>query len=80
MDSFLGQCMYFGQSFGRIGADFRGLVINLFIKTIENNFEATIFRVDEQFTAAMKKFILPKSNLISNINIFKIDSTTDQQV
>lgn len=71
--------MYFGQSFGRIGADFRGLVVNFFVETVENNFDMTMRKVDEHFSLNMKKFILPKINSVSNMNLMA-DSNSEKQV
>ncbi|KAK7591046.1 hypothetical protein V9T40_002659 [Parthenolecanium corni] len=78
LDSLLGQCMYFGQSFGRIGADFRGLVVNFFVETVENNFDMTMRKVDEHFSLNMRKFILPKINSVSNMNLMA-DSNSEKQ-
>ena len=44
LDSVLSQCMYFGLSFSRVGADFRGILIPIFnqsvMKTFLTNLEA----------------------------------------
>lgn len=71
--------MYFGQSFGRVGADFRGLVVNFFVETVENNFDTTIRKVDEHFSMNMRKFILPKISSVSNMNLMT-ESNSEKQV
>lgn len=79
LDSLLGQCMYFGQSFGRIGADFRGLVIGYFVDVVERNFETAIAGANESFAKNMQTFELSKSSLVSNINLLK-ESNREKQV
>ncbi|KAL5279848.1 COG8 family protein [Megaselia abdita] len=58
MDTILGQCMYFGQSFGRVGADFRGLMVPIFLNVISKNVSNSITKVNQTFRANLEKFTL----------------------
>lgn len=55
-DTILGQCMYFGLSFSRVGADFRGLLVPIFIKVILKNVIASISNVTKQFEIDMENY------------------------
>lgn len=72
--------MYFGQSFGRIGADFRSLVIKPFVKTVENNFEIAMHKIIEQFDGNMKNFVLPQSISSTGINSLRAEMEFETQV
>ena len=72
--------MYFGQSFGRIGADFRGLIIVPFTKTVEDNFRSAIRKVDEQFDRNIKEFVLPKAISSSSVNILRSEIESETKV
>lgn len=58
MDTILGQCMYFGQSFGRVGADFRGLMVPIFLKVISKNVSTSVTKINQTFRANLEKYTL----------------------
>lgn len=55
-EAILGQCMYFGLSFSRVGADFRTLLVPIFVKVIAKNFNARINKVTDQFELDMDNY------------------------
>ncbi|XP_047002255.1 conserved oligomeric Golgi complex subunit 8 [Schistocerca americana] len=61
LDSVLGQCMYFGLSFSRVGADFRGLLAPVFIKTVTQNFEKAVRKANKKFEQDMESFTVSKT-------------------
>uniref|UniRef100_A0A182QH74 Conserved oligomeric Golgi complex subunit 8 n=1 Tax=Anopheles farauti TaxID=69004 RepID=A0A182QH74_9DIPT len=57
-DTILGQCMYFGLSFSRVGIDFRALVAPVFVKVIGNRFRTSMARATAQFERDIERFTL----------------------
>ncbi len=49
LDSVLGQCMYFGLSFSRVGADFRGLLAPVFQKAAIKGFAEAITEANDRY-------------------------------
>lgn len=58
IDTVLGQCMYFGLSFSRVGADFRGHLVPIFTRVILNNFRNSIAKVTRQFEIDIESYTL----------------------
>lgn len=58
IDSILGQCTYFGLSFGRVGADFTGRMSDIFVRVIGEKFELSVRRTTKKFEQDMEKFTL----------------------
>lgn len=50
--------MYFGLSFSRVGCDFRGLMVPIFIEIIKENFERSISKATREFERNMERFTL----------------------
>ncbi|KAK7919211.1 hypothetical protein WMY93_010495 [Mugilogobius chulae] len=58
LDSLLGQCMYFGLSFSRVGADFRGLLPPLFHRVASETFRKAVKEAVERFEDDMNLYTL----------------------
>ncbi|KAH8323542.1 hypothetical protein KR067_013234 [Drosophila pandora] len=58
VETVLGQCMYFGLSFSRVGADFRALMAPIFVDVIRCRFESSVEEVNVQFERELDRFTL----------------------
>ncbi|KAK3597992.1 hypothetical protein CHS0354_042346 [Potamilus streckersoni] len=58
LDSILGQCMYFGLSFSRVGADFRGLLAPIFQRAALNGFISALSQANKRFEENMRSYNL----------------------
>nr|SVE82440.1 EOG090X04G7 [Daphnia magna] len=75
LESVFGQCMYFGLSFGRIGSDFRSLLVPLFSQVVYDRFVHSANKSESQFAEAMASFSLTRtSSLGSNASYSYIQS------
>ncbi|KAK0076618.1 hypothetical protein PV325_005087 [Microctonus aethiopoides] len=58
IDSILGQCTYFGLSFGRVGADFTIRMSDIFVQVISKKLQKNITRTTKKFDKDMETFTL----------------------
>ncbi|KAM4613991.1 conserved oligomeric Golgi complex subunit 8 [Discoglossus pictus] len=58
LDSLLGQCMYFGLSFSRVGADFRGQLAPIFQRVAAETFAQAAREAVEKFQEEMNMYTL----------------------
>jgi conserved oligomeric Golgi complex subunit 8 len=65
ISSILGQCMYFGVSFSRIGVDFRAQLAPIFLKTITKYLNVSVIKATKQFEMDMEHFTLINKDVSS---------------
>ncbi|XP_061592380.1 conserved oligomeric Golgi complex subunit 8 isoform X2 [Cololabis saira] len=58
LDSLLGQCMYFGLSFSRVGADFRGQLAPMFQRVAADAFARAVREAADRFQEDMNMYTL----------------------
>ncbi|KAM9860612.1 conserved oligomeric Golgi complex subunit 8 [Aulostomus maculatus] len=58
LDSLLGQCMYFGLSFSRVGADFRGQLADMFQRVAADTFHKAVQEALDKFQEDMNLYTL----------------------
>ncbi|XP_067009932.2 conserved oligomeric Golgi complex subunit 8 [Anabrus simplex] len=61
LEGIIGQCMCFGLSFSRIGADFRGLLAPIFVRTVTQLCDSSIKKATKKFEHDMEHFTLSKT-------------------
>lgn len=67
-DTVLGQCMYFGLSFSRVGADFRALLVPIFTKVIVKNYCSLVTKTTDQFELDMDNYTFINKISINVLN------------
>lgn len=75
LDSILGQCMYFGLSLSRIGADFRGLLLPIFSEAAQFNFKQSLDEATQQFAHDMMAFPPISTSMTYNRGLGNSDLT-----
>lgn len=80
LDSVLGQCMYFGLSFGRVGADFRGLLVPIFVGAAQRNFEMSVDQVTNRFQESMNTFVLATMPMVMVSSVLEASSTLQDKL
>lgn len=80
ISTILGQCMYFGVSFSRIGVDFRAQLAPIFLKAISKYLSLSVIKATKQFEMDMERFTLINKDLASFKRNTKIDDSDDSKV
>ncbi|XP_011502345.1 PREDICTED: conserved oligomeric Golgi complex subunit 8 [Ceratosolen solmsi marchali] len=83
IDSILSQCTYFGLSFGRVGADFTGLIADIFIKIIDTKIKSNILKSTKKFEKNLENFTLAhtmQKSDIKSVPVIKSENPPEQLV
>uniref|UniRef100_A0A224YZQ7 Conserved oligomeric Golgi complex subunit 8 n=1 Tax=Rhipicephalus zambeziensis TaxID=60191 RepID=A0A224YZQ7_9ACAR len=80
LDSVLSQCMYFGLSFSRVGADFRPLLARKFQQAASTRFCSSIARATERFEEMMHSFTLTTLPSIAPVAMLMSTLMTQENV
>ncbi|XP_077283996.1 conserved oligomeric Golgi complex subunit 8 [Arctopsyche grandis] len=67
------QCMYLCLSFGRVGADMRGVIAPLFRNIIANDFSKALYKADMHFESEMKSYKALNQSKIARKNLADSD-------
>lgn len=78
ISSILGQCMYFGVSFSRIGVDFRAQLAPIFLKAITKYLNVSVIKATKQFESDMEHFTLINKDVVTFKRNVKTDESGEQ--
>jgi len=79
LESVFSQCMYFGLSFGRIGADFRVLLVPVFSQVVWHRFDRSIHQAELEFSDSMASFsVIQSSSIQSSFSMHSLANSVDQ--
>ncbi|XP_075694649.1 conserved oligomeric Golgi complex subunit 8 [Rhinoderma darwinii] len=78
LDSLLGQCMYFGLSFSRVGADFRGQLAPIFQRVAAENFTRAAKEAVEKFGEEMNMYTLISTTAVLGSSIPPVPTPSSQ--
>jgi hypothetical protein len=74
LDSVLGQCMYFGLSFSRVGADFRGLLAPIFQNAALSGFIKSVRDANNRLDEMMQSYTLLGTGPMTSSGLFGLSS------
>ncbi|XP_039284886.1 conserved oligomeric Golgi complex subunit 8 [Nilaparvata lugens] len=76
LGSLLGQCMYFGVSFGRVGVDFRAQIAPIFVRAIGAHFATAMRKATRKFETDMERLTLANRDYKQPAN--RVEGSGDQ--
>lgn len=78
--SIMGQCMYFGVSFSRIGVDFRAQVAPIFLKAFTRYLSTAVIKTTKQFEVDMEHFTLINKDMMTYKRNTKSEDSSEKEV